>query len=119
MFVGRGPTKVISVSGLNVHSQLGNVRSGVELIRVGLVQDGHHGRLAHRLQIKDGHEGERVARDGLLTGVVDSLEFGPAFDVQYERLHAPVPLTVRFQQMGVPDADVVVQVDVTVDLTGK
>lgn len=43
--------------------------------------------------------------------------FSPAFDIQDERPHSPIQLAVRFQQVRVSYADVVVQVDVTIKVT--
>ena len=52
----------------------------------------------------------------MLGGVVDVVTVGPAFDAQYERLDAPVHVVVALEQVGVVDADEVVEVDVAVDV---
>lgn len=79
-----------------IEPELGDIRICVELLRMGLVKDWHHRRLTHRLQIEQGHESERVARDCLLAGVVDAMESGPAFYVKDKRLDTPINVTVHF-----------------------
>jgi hypothetical protein len=74
------------------------------------LQDWQDGRIADVLHVVDGHESERVAWHGSIGRVVDVVKLSPLFDVQDERLDAPVLVAVAFEQVGVPDSNVTVYI---------
>lgn len=64
------------------------------------------------LQVVDDHEGQGVAGDGHVLGVIDPIGLRPQLDDDDQRPYSPIHLGVGVQQVGVAYADGIVAVQV-------
>ncbi len=60
--------------------------------RVQVLQRRKDGRFDTGLEVVNDHQGQSVARQGLVFGVVDPREFCPRLDEDHQRADAPVKL---------------------------
>jgi len=63
--------------------------------RVQVLQRRKDGRFDTGLEVVNDHQGQGVARQGLILGVVDPRKFGPRLDEDHQRADAPIKLKKR------------------------